>query len=851
MFTALLNWLRALFWTTTLDVACIGLQNAGKTSLVNVLTNNDFSESMIPTTLKVWDLAGQPRFRSIWERYCRGVSAIIWVVDSADPETFPVARVELESLLGRGELGGIPLLVLGNKSDLPHHATVDDLIRELGLRGIVNREVSVYSISARTPQAQQIRIPTFRSPEAKQQQPQRQLTREEERRARFKSGNQQWQSLNAFAAASGGGADLGHLLGRRGPSTSSAATAAGAGTKSTQEDAQEPEKAKAGAGRKRTSEVAPPHSPPTRAADEDGGVEAPVQAKAKRARRSLAPIEEKEQAAAPAEEGGKRPVAPQPEGDRGKRPLPSLSGSLGAAPAPAPVPAAPEATKQPAPAKAKAGRVPRAAAASLSLSSRPKPALPAPVESAAAAQQSPPPAAGSHVRDPYPPLALAPPQPQAQAQEKNEKPEKRKRSSLSSALQPRGGRAEAKKRRSSAVAGAEEPEGEIEGERETVAPDPPFFPEAEEAAGEEELAPPPSPAPATGKKRPSLAGKKPKSTPPAPPASAKETAKEKDTAKEKAWKKKGKARAAELDVLEEVLEEEVEEEEEEPAPNEKEKKRRSEAAKEVKGKSAKARGKERVVDDAEAVEEEEEDEPARKKKRRSSAVDEDDGKKPAKKGGKKKARSPPASDDDEPLAGPSRLRPRASASASTSHARLSSPRLPTPPPLSSSPPPAAAQKKRKKRSSAASTEEQEDQGRAERKVRILTERLKGNKGRLNVWDVVAGGSRKILDRLREEATDSKAKKALKGLEREVQRSYLQRSSLLTTLLASHTLMTSTKTRAKKLRLQLLEVQRERSALSLKTEEGLREWEKERREAETVSRTHAFLAGLEKAAGSWR
>ncbi|GAA5945055.1 hypothetical protein JCM10213_001543 [Rhodosporidiobolus nylandii] len=163
MFTALLNWLRALFWTTTLDVACIGLQNAGKTSLVNVLTNNDFSESMIPTvgfnlrkiqkgnvTLKVWDLAGQPRFRSIWERYCRGVSAIIWVVDSADPETFPVARVELESLLGRGELGGIPLLVLGNKSDLPHHATVDDLIRELGLRGIVNREVSVYSISAKS-----------------------------------------------------------------------------------------------------------------------------------------------------------------------------------------------------------------------------------------------------------------------------------------------------------------------------------------------------------------------------------------------------------------------------------------------------------------------------------------------------------------------------------------------------------------------------------------------------------------------------------------------------------------------------------------------------------------------------
>lgn len=24
-----------------------------------------------------WDLGGQPRFRSMWERYCRGVNAIV------------------------------------------------------------------------------------------------------------------------------------------------------------------------------------------------------------------------------------------------------------------------------------------------------------------------------------------------------------------------------------------------------------------------------------------------------------------------------------------------------------------------------------------------------------------------------------------------------------------------------------------------------------------------------------------------------------------------------------------------------------------------------------------------------
>ena len=30
-------------------------------------------------TIKLWDVGGQPRFRSMWERYCRGASAIVYV----------------------------------------------------------------------------------------------------------------------------------------------------------------------------------------------------------------------------------------------------------------------------------------------------------------------------------------------------------------------------------------------------------------------------------------------------------------------------------------------------------------------------------------------------------------------------------------------------------------------------------------------------------------------------------------------------------------------------------------------------------------------------------------------------
>ena len=42
-------------------------------------------------TIKMWDLGGQPRFRSLWERYCRGVQAIVFVVDAADIDNLEVS----------------------------------------------------------------------------------------------------------------------------------------------------------------------------------------------------------------------------------------------------------------------------------------------------------------------------------------------------------------------------------------------------------------------------------------------------------------------------------------------------------------------------------------------------------------------------------------------------------------------------------------------------------------------------------------------------------------------------------------------------------------------------------------
>lgn len=100
-------------------------------------------------TLKCWDIGGQPRFRAMWERYCRGVNAVVFIVDIADAPSLPQARQELHRLMSQPSLRGIPLLVLGNKSDLHDKLTVDELIDALELRTIRNREVCCYGISAK------------------------------------------------------------------------------------------------------------------------------------------------------------------------------------------------------------------------------------------------------------------------------------------------------------------------------------------------------------------------------------------------------------------------------------------------------------------------------------------------------------------------------------------------------------------------------------------------------------------------------------------------------------------------------------------------------------------------------
>ena len=117
MINRLLEWFKSLFWKEEMELTLVGLQHAGKTTFVNVIASGDFNEDMIPTvgfnmrkiskgnvTIKLWDIGGQPRFRSMWERYCRGVNAIVYMVDAADLDKIEASRNELHNLLEKPQV---------------------------------------------------------------------------------------------------------------------------------------------------------------------------------------------------------------------------------------------------------------------------------------------------------------------------------------------------------------------------------------------------------------------------------------------------------------------------------------------------------------------------------------------------------------------------------------------------------------------------------------------------------------------------------------------------------------------------------------------------------------------------
>eukprot|EP01027_Heterolobosea_sp_BB2_P000334 GEZU01000482.1.p1 GENE.GEZU01000482.1~~GEZU01000482.1.p1 ORF type:complete len:183 (+),score=46.47 GEZU01000482.1:152-700(+) len=122
-------------------ILMLGLDAAGKTTILYNLKLGEVVTT-IPTigfnveeikykslTLRVWDVGGQDRIRILWRHYFKNSNALIYVVDSADPERIRESMEELQKCLTDPTLAGIPVLIYANKQDLPNSLSVQEIAK--------------------------------------------------------------------------------------------------------------------------------------------------------------------------------------------------------------------------------------------------------------------------------------------------------------------------------------------------------------------------------------------------------------------------------------------------------------------------------------------------------------------------------------------------------------------------------------------------------------------------------------------------------------------------------------------------------------------------------------------------
>ena len=142
------------FTSRTNRIVVLGLDNAGKTTLLSNMQKGEFQISapapgynvktqefetavhgnMALTTMVTWDLGGRCRARATWRQHYKDADAIIFVVDSADRRRMQDAHEEFNDLLREEELLGKPVLVYANKQDLRNAVPGREVVDSLGLR---------------------------------------------------------------------------------------------------------------------------------------------------------------------------------------------------------------------------------------------------------------------------------------------------------------------------------------------------------------------------------------------------------------------------------------------------------------------------------------------------------------------------------------------------------------------------------------------------------------------------------------------------------------------------------------------------------------------------------------------
>ncbi|KPP57624.1 ADP-ribosylation factor-like protein 9-like [Scleropages formosus] len=126
------------------QVLVLGLDGAGKTSLLHYFAGNSLIQDVTPTEgfnavsinkedfhVEFLEIGGTENLRSYWKKYLCKAQVLVYVVDSSDARRFPLAKKHLHELIAGDP--HLALVVLANKQDVAGACGITELHEALSL----------------------------------------------------------------------------------------------------------------------------------------------------------------------------------------------------------------------------------------------------------------------------------------------------------------------------------------------------------------------------------------------------------------------------------------------------------------------------------------------------------------------------------------------------------------------------------------------------------------------------------------------------------------------------------------------------------------------------------------------
>ena len=97
-----------------------------------------------------WDSAANTRLWTLFRHYINNKNLLVLMIDASDRERFAEVKELLDGLLEEESLYSVPLLVIGNKIDLPGAATSHEIKQALRLDEKIDHIWEINMIAATT-----------------------------------------------------------------------------------------------------------------------------------------------------------------------------------------------------------------------------------------------------------------------------------------------------------------------------------------------------------------------------------------------------------------------------------------------------------------------------------------------------------------------------------------------------------------------------------------------------------------------------------------------------------------------------------------------------------------------------